>query len=128
MQKFLPTDQKFDLQQNFRRALKCQEQLTTAKEAVKEAKRSRVWIVALIIIIFAMGSDFFLGASAALFAHYFYRIIRAWYSVSRAEESLEENERWFSSKGLKLEGRVLYFREDTLLENPLDPFDDELFR
>ncbi|MCD8514390.1 MAG: hypothetical protein LRY63_14745 [Nitrincola sp.] len=128
MQKFLPTDQKFDLQQNFRRALKCQEQLSTAKEAVKEAKRSRVWIVALIIIIFAMGSDFFLGASAALFAHYFYRIIRAWYSVSRAEESLEENERWFSSKGLKLEGRVLYFREDTLLENPLDPFDDELFR
>ncbi len=128
MQKFLPTDQKFDLQQNFRRALKCQEQLSTAKEAVKEAKRSRVWIVALIIIIFAMGSDFFLGASAALFAHYFYRIIRAWYSVSRAEESLEENERWFSYKGLKLEGRVLYFREDTLLENPLDPFDDELFR
>ena len=128
MQKFLPTDQKFDLQQNFRRALKCQEQLSVAKEAVKEAKRSRVWIVALIIIIFAMGSDFFLGASAALFAHYFYRIIRAWYSVTRAEESLEENERWFSSKGLKLEGRVLYFREDSLLENPLDPFDDELFR
>ena len=128
MQKFLPTDQKFDLQQNFRRALKCQEQLSVAKEAVKEAKRSRVWIVALVIMIFAMGSDFFLGAAAALLAHYFYRIIRAWHAVSRSEESLEESERWFSSKGLKLEGRVLYFSEDSLLENPLDPFDDELFR
>ncbi len=128
MQKFLPTDQKFDLQQNYRRALKCQEQLSAAKETVKEAKRSRVWIVALVIIIFAMGSDFFLGASAALFAHYFYRILRAWYSVSRAEESLEENERWFNAKGFKLEGRVLYAREDSLLENPLDPFDDEIYR
>lgn len=128
MDKYLVAEQKFDLQQNFRRALKCQEQLSTAKDAVKEARGSRVWIVALIVIIFAMASDFFLGASAALFAHYFYRIIRAWYSVSRAEESLEENERWFSSKGLKLEGRVLYFREDSLLEQPLDPFDDELYR
>jgi hypothetical protein len=128
MDKYLVAEQKFDLQQNFRRALKCQEQLNAAKDAVKEARSSRVWIVALIVIIFAMGSDFFLGASAALFAHYFYRIIRAWYAVSRAEESLEENERWFSSKGLKLEGRVLYFREDSLLEQPLDPFDDELYR
>lgn len=128
MEQFLLADDKFDLQQNFRRALKCQDKLAHAREAVKEAKGSRVWIVALIIMVFAMGSDFFLGAGAALFAHYFYRIIRAWYAASRAEETLEESERWFASKGLKLEGKVLYFREDQLLEKPVDPFEDSLYR
>ncbi|RAU17663.1 hypothetical protein DN062_11725 [Nitrincola tibetensis] len=128
MERFLVADDKFDIQQNFRRALKCQEQLSTAKEAVKEAKGSRVWIVALIILVFAISSKFFLGAAAALAAHYLYRVIRAWYAVSRSEEALEESERWFSSKGLKLEGRVLYFNEDSLLERPLDPFNDEQYR
>ncbi|KAA0875727.1 hypothetical protein [Nitrincola tapanii] len=128
MERFLQADDKFDIQQNFRRALKCNEQLTTAKDAVKDAKASRVWIVALVIMVFAMGSDFFLGASAALFAHYFYRIIRAWYAASRAEELLEDNERWFASKGLKLEGKVLYASQDTQLQQPLDPFNDQDYR
>jgi len=128
MERFLLSDDKFDLQQNFRRALKCQEQMTHAREGMKEAKNSRVWIVALVILIFAMGSDFFLGASAALFVYYFYRVIRSWYECSQAEEGLEENTRWFGTKGLRLEGRVLYFRDDSLLEQPLDPFDDDLYR
>ncbi len=48
--------------------------------------------------------------------------------VGSAEEGREDTERWFSSKGLKFEGRVLYFRDDQMLDNPLDPFDDGLYQ
>jgi hypothetical protein len=37
-------------------------------------------------------------------------------------------ERWFAGKGLKFQGRVLYHRNDELLESPIDPFDDALYR
>jgi hypothetical protein len=52
----------------------------------------------------------------------------AWYRVSQVEENIETIERWFASKGLKFEGRVLYQRDDEQLEHPLDPFNEELYR
>ncbi|MBS99062.1 MAG: hypothetical protein CMI01_10330 [Oceanospirillaceae bacterium] len=128
MEKYLSASDKFDLQQNYRRFLKYQEQFSFANESLKEARASRVWVVGLITLLFALASDFFLGAAAALFGLYFYRIVLAWYQSSQAEEGREQMERWFAGKGLKFQGRVLYHRNDELLENPIDPFDDALYR
>ncbi|WP_027854094.1 hypothetical protein [Marinobacterium litorale] len=128
MEKYLSASDKFDLQQNYRRFLKYQEQFSFANESLKEARASRVWVVGLITLLFALASDFFLGAAAALFGLYFYRIVLAWYQSSQAEEGREQMERWFAGKGLKFQGRVLYHRNDELLESPIDPFDDALYR
>ncbi|SEF70404.1 hypothetical protein [Marinobacterium lutimaris] len=128
MDRTLGVSDKFELQQNYRRFLKYQEQFTLANDALKDARASRVWIAGLIMLLFALASDFFLGASAALFGLYFYRIALAWYQSSQAEEGREQMERWFAGKGLKFQGRILYFREDDMLENPIDPFDDALYQ
>jgi hypothetical protein len=128
MDRHLNAADKFDLQQNYRRYLKYQEQYTVANDAVKEARASRVWIAGLVALLFALASDFFLGASAALFGLYFYRIVVAWYHSSQAEEGRDQMERWFAGKGLKFQGRVLYYRDDEMLEHPIDPFDDALYQ
>lgn len=127
MDRKLSSADKFNLQQNFRRFLKFQDQYEEANTLAKQARASRVWVAGVVALLFALASDFFLGCSAALFGLYFYRIIIASMQVGRAEEGREETERWFSSKGLKFEGRILYFRDDQMLENPLDPFDDGLY-
>jgi len=127
MEGFLSNNDKFDVQQNFRRFLKYQDQYEVALEQQKVAKASRLWIAGVVSMLFAPSSDFFIGAAAALFAVYFYRVVSAKLGLNRAEEGRESSERWFGSKGLKFEGRVLYRRDDQLLENPLDPFDDALF-
>lgn len=127
MDRKISSDDKFSLQQNFRRYLKFQEQFETASEAVNNAKSSRVWIVGVISLLFAFSSEFFLGAAAALIGLYLYRIAKASMKAGDAEEGKENTERWFSSKGLKFEGRILYFTDDNMLDNPLDPFDDNLF-
>ena len=77
MDRYLSASDKFDLQQNYRRFLKYQEQFTLSNDALKEARASRVWIAALVMLLFALASDFFLGASAALFGLYFYRVALA---------------------------------------------------
>lgn len=128
MDRYLSAADKFDLQQNYRRYLKYQDQYTVANDAVKEARASRVWVAGLVTLLFALASDFFLGAAAALFGLYFYRIIIAWYHSSQAEEGCEQTERWFAGKGLKFQGRVLYYRDDQMLEQPIDPFDDALYQ
>ncbi|GGB95481.1 hypothetical protein GCM10011352_21970 [Marinobacterium zhoushanense] len=127
MDRKLSSADKFDLQQNYRRFLKYQEQFTLANDAYKDARASRVWIGGLVMLLFALASDFFLGASAALFGLYFYRIVLAWFHSSQAEEGREQMERWFAGKGLKFQGRVLYFRDDEMLARPIDPFDDALY-
>jgi len=78
--------------------------------------------------VFAVGSEFFLGAAAGLFGLYFFRILSAWFRLSQVEERIEGVERWFAGKGLKFESRVLYRRNDDLLAQPLDPFNEELYR
>jgi hypothetical protein len=60
MEKYLSASDKFDLQQNYRRFLKYQEQFSFANESLKEARASRVWVVGLITLLFALASDFFL--------------------------------------------------------------------
>mgnify|MGYP001071804708 CR=1 FL=1 len=127
MEPYFDASDKFDLQQNYRRYLKFHDQTQSANEGLKDARASRVWVAAIILMVFAMASEFFLGAAAGLFGLYFYRILAAWYRVSKAEEGLEETSRWFASKGLKFEGRILYPRNDDQLERPLDPFNESLY-
>lgn len=128
MDRKLSFEDKFNLQQNFRRYLKFQDQYEIANDAAKEARASRVWVAGVIALLFALASDFFLGASTALFGLYFYRIFIASMKVSTAEEGKEDTERWFASKGLKFEGRILYSRDDQMMETPLDPFNDSLYK
>lgn len=115
---------KYDLQQNFRRFVKFDDNYQAGFERLKEAKASRVWIVGAVALLFAAASEFYLGAAAALLVLYFYRIAVAWQASFKADESREEVMRWFHSKGFKLEGRVLYRHDDEALENPFDPFND----
>ncbi len=128
MDRKLLLEDKFNLQQNFRRYLKFQDQYEAANETAKVARASRVWVAGVVALLFALASDFFMGASAALFGLYFYRIIMAAMKVGAAEEGREATERWFATKGLKFEGRILYFRDDQMLETPLDPFSDNLYK
>jgi len=128
MEPYLNASDKFDLQQNYRRYLKFHDQCQLLNEILKDARASRVWVAGLVLMVFALGSEFFLGAAAGLFGLYFYRILSAWYRLSQVEENVEGIERWFASKGLKFESRVLYQRNDDQLEQPLDPFNEELYR
>ena len=128
MEPNLNASDKFDLQQNYRRYLKFHDQCQLLNEILKDARASRVWVAGVVMMVFALGSEFFLGAAAGLFGLYFYRILSAWYRLSQVEENVEGIERWFAGKGLKFESRVLYRRSDDQLEQPLDPFNEELYR
>jgi len=128
MEPNLNASDKFDLQQNYRRYLKFHDQCQLLNEILKDARASGVWVAGVVMMVFALGSEFFLGAAAGLFGLYFYRILSAWYRLSQVEENVEGIERWFASKGLKFESRVLYMRSDDQLEQPLDPFNEELYR
>ena len=128
MQRTLNASIKFDLQQNYRRYLRFLDQYGADSDKLKLARASKVWVAALIMLLFALASDFFLGASAALFGLYFYRIGVAYIEVTKVQEGREQSERWFASQGLKFEGRVLYFKDDLKLDNPLDPFNDSLYQ
>ncbi|MBA4502076.1 hypothetical protein [Marinobacterium marinum] len=128
MEPYFNSSDKFDLQQNYRRHLKFYDQSKSTNEALKDARASRVWVAGIVLMVFAFASEFFLGVAAGLFGLYFYRILSAWYRVSQAEEGLEGTARWFASRGLKFEGRVLYPRNDEQLERPLDPFNEAQYR
>lgn len=128
MEPYLNASDKFDLQQNYRRYLKFHDQSQLLKEILKDARASRVWVAGVVLMVFALGSEFFLGAAAGLFGLYFYRILSAWYRLSQVDENVERLERWFASKGLKFENRVLYPHNDEQLEQPLDPFNEDLYR
>ena len=128
MQRQLSTEDKFDIQQNFRRYMRLKDSQDTAREGFKTAKSNRVWIAGIILLLFALASDFFLGAAAGLFGVYFYNVAINWLDLNSSDDSLEELDRWFKSKALKFEGRILYFYADEMLENPLDPFNEECYR
>ncbi len=128
MEKSISAQDKFDVQQNYRRYLKYQEQYERTFEQLKTAKASRVWLAGLVVLLFSFASEFFLGAAVALFGVYFYRVAMSWNKSFQADEGREEVLRWFASKGLKFEGRILYFRDDQRLEQPLDPFAEEVYQ
>lgn len=123
----LSLNEKFDIQQNFRRYLRLRERFESDQMQYKTARSSRVWIAGVVALVFALASDFFLGAAAGMFAVYFMSVIRKRMACANSEESIEELDRWFSSKGLRFEGRVLYSSTDEMLERPLDPFDDACY-
>jgi len=127
MARTISNDDKFDLQQNFRRYIKFHDLYLQYNEKFKTSKASRVWIAAIVAVVFAMGSAYFMGVASGLFGLYFYRVITASMQKSNAEEGRESAERWFAAKGLRFEGRVLYHTEDQMLEAPIDPFDDAIY-
>lgn len=127
MEHKITTDLKFELQQQVRRAQKCLEQLHDAQAQLNQAKANKMWIVGVISMLFAMQSDFFLGISATLLTLYFYQWIRAAMAMSNINESLAACHRWFSRKGYKMEGRVLYRDNDGRLDSPIDPFDENSY-
>lgn len=127
MSQLLSTEDKFDIQQNFRRYMRLKDSHELASDSYKNAKANRIWLAGVVLLVFALASDFFLGAAAGLFGVYFYNVVTHWLELNASDESLEELDRWFSTKALKFEGRILYFRNDELLENPLDPFNEACY-
>lgn len=128
MSQLLSAEDKFDIQQNFRRYMRLKDSHESATDAFKNAKANRIWIAGIVLMLFALASDFFLGAAAGLFGVYFYNVISSWLDTNSADESLEELDRWFAAKRLKFEGRILYFKQDDMLENPLDPFNEACYK
>lgn len=125
---YLAANLKGDYQQHYRRFEEHYDQGFEANEALKRAKASKVWMVAVVVLLFSMSSDFFLGAAAAMFAVYFYQIVVAYMKKAQAEDTLEEIERWFSQKGLMLQDKTPFFKTDDQLENPLNLFEEGIYQ
>ncbi len=126
--KSLPAKDKFDYQQNYRRFQRHYERRQAANEALKHARGSRIWVVGVVVMLFAMGSEFFLGLAAGIFGVYFWQIISAYLDRVKADESREEVERWFNSKGLVVQDQTLFFRNDQQLTSPVDPLQDAAYQ
>ncbi|MGB0468242.1 MAG: hypothetical protein ACPGF7_12035 [Pontibacterium sp.] len=128
MEQNLSTADKSDIQQNFRRYIRLKERYDTARGAYVTTKASKIWIAGALALLFAVTSNFFLGVAAGMFGVYLYSLLRSGLKVSASTDGVEQLDRWFASKKLKFEGRILYFSSDEMLENPLDPFDDACYR
>ncbi len=128
MDSYLAVSLKSDYQQHYRRFEEHYDQGYQANQALNRAKASRIWIVALLALLFSMSSDFFLGAAAAMFGVYFYQIVIAYMQKAQAEDTMEEIERWFNQKGLMLQDKTPFFKVDDQLENPLNLFDDGVYQ
>ncbi|RDE25241.1 hypothetical protein DV711_06735 [Motiliproteus coralliicola] len=128
MQSHLAANLKSDFQQHYRRFEEHYDQGNSANQELKQAKASRVWMIAVLALLFSMSSDFFLGAAAAMFGVYFYRIVSAYMQRAQSEDAMEEIERWFSAKGLMLQDKTPFFKGDDQLENPLNLFEDRVYQ
>ena len=98
MSQLLSAEDKFDIQQNFRRYMRLKDSHELANDTYKTAKANRIWIAGIILLLFALSSEFFLGAAAGLFGVYFYNLIISWLDVNSSDESIEELDRWFATK------------------------------
>ena len=67
MSQLLSTEDKFDIQQNFRRYMRLKDSHELASDSYKNAKANRIWLAGVVLLVFALASDFFLGAAAGLF-------------------------------------------------------------
>ncbi|WP_421864626.1 hypothetical protein [Motiliproteus sp.] len=128
MQSHLAANLKSDFQQHYRRFEEHYDKGHSANLELKQAKSSRVWMIAVLALLFSMSSDFFLGAAAAMFGVYFYRIVSAYMQRAQSEDAMEEIERWFSAKGLMLQDKTPFFKGDDQLENPLNLFEDRVYQ
>ncbi|MCW8886471.1 MAG: hypothetical protein OQK12_14645 [Motiliproteus sp.] len=128
MNSYLSAQQKSEYQRNYRNFEDHYTKGEAALQALKQAKASRIWIVGVIALFFSMHSEFYLGMAAALLGAYFYQIISAYMKKAQVEDSLEEIERWFSTKGLVFQDKTAFFKEDDQLENPIDLFQDTVYQ
>tara|TARA_R110002167_G_scaffold15034_3_gene60499 strand:+ start:1838 stop:2224 length:387 start_codon:yes stop_codon:yes gene_type:complete len=128
MGRYLAANLKSDYQKNYRRFEDLYDQGHAANEALKRAKASRIWVVGLLSLIFSMSSDFLLGAAAGVFGVYFYQIVIAYMQKSQAEDAMEDLERWFSQKGLMMQDKTAFFKEDQQLETPLNLFEEAVYQ
>ena len=119
MGRYLAANLKSDYQKNYRRFEDLYDQ---GHEA------SRIWVVGLLSLIFSMSSDFLLGAAAGVFGVYFYQIVIAYMQKSQAEDAMEDLERWFSQKGLTMQDKTAFFKEDQQLETPLNLFEEAVYQ
>ena len=119
---------KSEFQRNYRRFEDHYTKGESANNALKLAKASRIWIVGVLALVFSMHSEFYLGVGAGLIGAYFYQIISAYIKRAQAEDSVEELERWFASKGLMMQDKTPFFKEDDQLENPIDLFQDHVYQ
>ncbi len=128
MEPYLAARLKGDYQRQYRRFEEKYDLGYSANEALKHHKSSRVWIAGVLVLLFSMSSDFFLGAAAGLFGVYFYQIVTTYMQKSQAEDAVEEIERWFSQHGLMFQDKSPFFKVDEQLQNPLNLFEDSLYQ
>jgi len=128
MPDYLSSELKREIQSRYRQYENHHGAAQDANEALKRAKASRIWLVGVAVGLFSFQSQFFLGAAFALFGVYFYQIIIAQVAKAQAEDAMEELARWFSGKGLMFHDKTPFFRDDDQLENPLDLYQDAVYR
>lgn len=128
MQPYLASRMKGEYQRQYRRFEEKYDLGHSANEALKHYKSSRVWIVGVLVLLFSMSSDFFLGAAAGLFGIYFYQIVTTYMQKSQAEDAMEQIERWFIQHDLMLQDKTPFFKADEQLQNPLNLFEDGLYQ
>ena len=128
MTQYLSATLKRDLQQNYRRFQDHCVDLEAANKRLNHAKAGKLWIVGVIALLFSMHSEFFLGVASALLAGHFYLILAAFMSKIKAEEAVEEVERWFSTTGVVFQDVTPFFKDDETLENPINLFQDSTYQ
>lgn len=128
MNNYLPSESKIEIQQHYRRFIDLFEGVEESQALLIEAKSSRIWIIGVIALVFSFGSDFFLGMAAAFIGAYCYQVVAANIKKGQAEERLEEETRWFKSKGFVLHDTTVFKLDDEALANPIDPLDDEAYQ
>lgn len=128
MESYLAANIKNDYQQSYRRFEEKYDLGTAAHDALKRAKASRLWMLGVVALIFSMSSDFFLGTAAGLFGVYVYQIVASYMQKAQAEDAMEEIERWFGQNNLRVQDKTPFFKADEQLQQPLDLFDEGLYR
>lgn len=128
MPDYLSSEHKREIQSRYRRYETHYQAAQDANEALKRAKSSRIWMVGVAVGLFSFQSEFLLGAAFAFLGTYFYQVISAQVEKAQAEDAMEELARWFGSKGLMFQDKTPFFRDDDQLENPLDLFQEAVYR
>lgn len=128
MSHYLPLAMKQELQQRYRRFLECFKHGEEAQKALLRAKASRIWLLGVIAMLFALGSEFYLGVAAAFIGTYCYQVVAAYIKKAQVEDNLEEMQRWFHAQDLNLLDGTPFYRDDEQLENPIDLFADSVYQ
>lgn len=128
MESYLAAKMKIDYQQHYRCFEEKYDLRSTANDALKRAKVSRLWMLGVLALLFSMSSDFFLGTAAGVLGVYVYQIVASYMQKAQAEDAMEEIERWFGQNNLRVQDKTPFFKADEQLQQPLDLFDASLYR